>query len=40
MRSTSEENGSPLVNRATSGLYPTGSTFKLITAVAGARVRA
>jgi penicillin-binding protein 2 len=32
---TSEENGSPLVNRATTGLYPTGSTFKLITAVAG-----
>ncbi len=31
---TSDENGSPLTNRATSGLYPTGSTFKLITATA------
>jgi penicillin-binding protein 2 len=30
----SEENGAPLVNRATAGAYPTGSTFKLITAVA------
>jgi penicillin-binding protein 2 len=30
----SEANGSPLVNRATSGLYPTGSIFKPITALA------
>jgi penicillin-binding protein 2 len=27
-------NGAPLVNRATNGLYPTGSTFKPITALA------
>ncbi|MDQ6749579.1 MAG: penicillin-binding protein 2 [Actinomycetota bacterium] len=31
----SQANGSPLVNRAIDGEYPTGSTFKLITATAG-----
>jgi penicillin-binding protein 2 len=31
---TSEANDSPQTNRAISGLYPTGSTFKLITATA------
>lgn len=30
----SEENGAPLFNRALQGLYPTGSTFKPITALA------
>ena len=30
-----EENGSPMVNRAVAGAYPAGSTFKLVTAVAG-----
>ena len=33
-RLTSDENGSPLTDRAIAGGYPTGSTFKLITATA------
>lgn len=33
-RLNSEDTGAPLVNRATTGAYPTGSTFKLVTAVA------
>jgi penicillin-binding protein 2 len=31
---TSEENGAPLINRAVAGTYPTGSTFKPVTALA------
>ena len=31
---TSKDNGEPLADRAIQGLYPTGSTFKLITATA------
>jgi penicillin-binding protein 2 len=32
---SSEENGDALFNRATSSAYPTGSTYKIITALAG-----
>jgi penicillin-binding protein 2 len=32
---TSEANGAPLINRAIAGRYPSGSTFKPITALAG-----
>lgn len=31
---TTDEDNSPLLNRATSGLYPPGSTFKIITSLA------
>jgi penicillin-binding protein 2 len=31
---SSKANGEPLVNRATQSVYPTGSTFKIVTAVA------
>jgi penicillin-binding protein 2 len=33
-RLSNPANGTPLTDRATQGLYPTGSTFKLITAIA------
>ncbi|KOV88908.1 penicillin-binding protein 2 [Nocardia sp. NRRL S-836] len=31
---TAEDNGDPLINRATGGLYPPGSTFKVVVAAA------
>ncbi|MEA2445238.1 MAG: penicillin-binding protein 2 [Thermoleophilales bacterium] len=34
-RLTDPANGAPMANRATQGLYPTGSVFKLISSVAG-----
>jgi penicillin-binding protein 2 len=34
-RLTNPANGAPMSNRATQGLYPTGSVFKLISSVAG-----